>query len=241
MITSMKRLTRMSALAAALVLAAWFGHSSQGPSTTATDSTISPRTAAASTSVASPVSAHAASRLAPEPAPPAAPPPVDPGTLPQTRVLPRGDDPALATRVQALWQAIVDDRAEEALAFFFPKAAYVQLKALSNAAGDYDYRLVGYYELDVHAAHRLLGHDAANARLVGLSVPTSRAEWMWPGSEENKVPYYRVYGTRLNYTVGGKSHSVGVFSMLSWRGQWYGIHFGPWPRWERYGDVDEPR
>jgi hypothetical protein len=182
-----------------------------------------------------------ASRLGPEPAPPAAPVPVDPGTLPQTRVLPRADDPAFQTRVQALWHAVVDDQPDEALAFFFPKAAYVQLKDLSNAAGDYEYRLVGYFKLDVHAAHQLLGRDAAAAQFAGIDVPSAQAEWMWPGSEENRISYYRVYGTRLAYTLNGRRHSFGVFSMLSWRGQWYAVHFGPWPRWERHGDVDAPR
>jgi hypothetical protein len=227
----LNRLTRMSALGAAVVLAAWFGIGSRGPdgARLPTIAAGSARTAAA----AGVAHAHVPSRLAPEPAPP----PIDPGTLPQTRVLPKDDDPAFQARVRVLWQAIVDDDAAAAMPAFFPKAAYVQLKNLGNAAGDYDYRLAGYFKLDVHAAHRLLGPDAATARLVRLDVPAANAEWMWPGSEENKVAYYRVYGSRLSYTVNGKTHSLGIFSMLSWRGQWYPVHFGPWPRWERYGDV----
>ncbi|GAA2043797.1 hypothetical protein GCM10009839_53920 [Catenulispora yoronensis] len=165
---------------------------------------------------------------------------VDPGTLPQTRVLPRADQ-EFQGRLRALWQGIVDDRPEEARAFFFPKAAYVRLKDLGDAGRDYDYRLVGYFDLDVHAAHRLLGAGAGRAQLVGMAVPGGSAQWMPPGSEENKIPYYRVYGSRVEYMLDGKPHSFGVFSMLSWRGQWYAVHFGPWPRWERYGDVLQPR
>lgn len=180
------------------------------------------------------------SRLAPEPAAPAAPS-VDPGTLPQTRALPSSADPEFQSRLRALWQGIVDDDPQEAHPFFFPKAAYIQLKALSNAAGDYDHRLLGYYDLDVHAAHRLLGAGAQRAQLVGIDVPAADAEWMWPGSEENKVPYYRLYGSRVRYTLDGQPHSFGIFSLLSWRGQWYAVHFGPWPRWQRYGDVLQAR
>uniref|UniRef100_UPI0018920DCE hypothetical protein n=1 Tax=Catenulispora pinisilvae TaxID=2705253 RepID=UPI0018920DCE len=176
----------------------------------------------------------------PDPAPPA-PPAIDPGTLPQTRALPSSTDPQFQTRLHALWQGIVDDNPQEAQPFFFPKTAYIQLKALWNAGGDYDYRLLGYFNLDVHAAHRLLGAGAQRAQLVGIDVPAADAEWMPPGSEENKISYYRLYGTRVRYTLDGQSHSFGVFSLLSWRGQWYAIHFGPWPRWERYGDVLQPR
>jgi hypothetical protein len=168
------------------------------------------------------------------------PPPPDPGTLPQTTALPRSDDPAFQSRVQTLWQAIVDDDPASALPVFFPQGAYVQVKAIDNAVGDYRYRLVGYFELDVHAAHEMLGADAARAKLIGADVPTSDAEWMWPGSEENKVSYFRVYGTRVRYQVGGETKSFGIFSLLSWRGQWYVVHFGPWPRWVRVGAVDDP-
>jgi hypothetical protein len=171
----------------------------------------------------------------------ARPPALDPGALPQTRALPSSADQQFQSRLHALWQGIVDDDPQEAHPFFFPKTAYVQLKALWNAAGDYDHRLLGYFDLDVHAAHRLLGAGAQRARLVGIDVPTGAAEWMTPGSEENKIPYYRLYGSRVRYTLDGASHSFGVFSLLSWRGQWYAVHFGPWPRWERYGDVFQAR
>ena len=220
--------SRLGVLGAVVVLAAWRGHGSTvSPATHAASATR--LAAAGSAAVAYP---HRQSRLAPEPAPV-----VDPGTLPQTRVLPSTDDPTFQDRVRALWQGIVDDQPEEAHAFFFPKTAYVQLKALANAAADFDYRLLAYYDLDVHAAHRLLGPDPTSARLVGVEVPAAAAEWMWPGSEENRLSYYRVYGSRLTYTLAGQRHSFGIFSLLSWRGQWYAVHFGQWPRGRGYGDL----
>jgi hypothetical protein len=242
----MTRSVRIGALAAVVVLAAVCGQ--QAGDAWSAGWARSRSAPAASASAAASTGGGLAvphprlpSRLAAEPAPPPEPPAVDPGTLAQTRDLPRADDPALRTRLEALWTAVVEDRPDEALPFFFPKTAYVQLKDLGNAADDFDYRLVGYYELDVHAAHQLLSRDAPIAHLIGIEVPAGRAEWMWPGSEQNKVSYYRVYGARVVYSVDGKRHSFGVFSMLSWRGQWYAVHFGPWPRWERYGDVYDPR
>ena len=232
----MKPQSRLGVLGAVVVLAAWWGLGSRGSATPMTPmAPVAPMAPASRLAVADAATVahpHRPSRLAPEPAPV-----VDPGTLPQTHVLPRTDDATFEDRVLALWQGIVDDRPEEAHPFFFPKTAYVQLKALTNAAADYDHRLLAYYDLDVHTAHRLLGPDPASARLVGVEVPASAAEWMWPGSEENRLSYYRVYGSRLTYTIAGQRHSFGIFSLLSWRGQWYAVHFGQWPRSRGYGDV----
>jgi hypothetical protein len=240
----MSPLTRIASLVATIVLAAWagldtVGRSASRPSASGV-SVVSGSGSGSGQAASAPLHLHVPSRVAPDPAP-SAPPPVDPGTLPQTRTFPSAADQAFQSRLHALWQGIVDDDPQQAHPFFFPKAAYVQLKALSNAAADYDYRLLGYFDLDVHAAHQLLGAGAQRARLVGIDVPGGNAEWMQPGTEENKIPYYRLYGSRVRYTLDGVPHSFGVFSLLSWRGQWYAVHFGPWPRWQRYGDVMQPR
>jgi len=81
---------------------------------------------------------------------------------------------------------------------------------------------------------------AAGAEFVNVTVPTSRAVWIIPGQEQNKGPYYRVYGTRLTYWVDGKTKSFGIYSMLSWRGQWYVVHLGPNPRPADRGVVYQP-
>ena len=172
---------------------------------------------------------------------PASTPGVDPGTLPQTKTMPTDTDPQFTAGVSALWQGIVDDNPQEALPFFFPKSAYLQVKALPDPAADYQNRLIGFYNLDVHAAHRLLGADAKDAKLVGVSVPAKAAQWILPGAEANKLSYYRVYGSRLTYTVNGKTKSFGLFSLISWRGEWYLVHFGPNPRPQAIGMIYQPR
>jgi hypothetical protein len=164
----------------------------------------------------------------------------DPGVLLQTHVLPSADDPAFVAHTKALWNAIVADDPSLALPFFFPRAAYVQLKALPDAAADYRNRLVAFFDLDIHAAHALLGPGAATASLVAVEVPPTGAVWVLPGEEQNKVSYYRVYGTRLVYTDNARTRSFGIFSMLSWRGQWYVIHLGPNPRPASRGFVYQP-
>ncbi|HEY3870572.1 MAG TPA: hypothetical protein VGM10_19565 [Actinocrinis sp.] len=164
----------------------------------------------------------------------------DPGTLPQTMVLPSTDDPWFRAGVQALWQAIVHDDPAPAHGFFFPLAAYRQVKAIPDAAGDYRNRLLAWYDLDIKAAHDQLGPDAANAKLVDVQVPAGQAQWITPGTEFNKGSYYRLLGTRLVYQVDGHTASFGIFSLISWRGEWYVVHLGPSTRSATSGIVYQP-
>jgi hypothetical protein len=158
-----------------------------------------------------------------------APPPstttttVDPGTLPQTMDQPTTTDPQFAADVQSFWQAIVTDNPTVAMPFFFPLSAYLQVKAISNPASDWQQRLVGAYQQDIHALHASLGAGAPTAQLAGIDVP-SGAQWVLPGAEYNKLPYWRIYGTTVRYTVGGRPGSFRIASMISWRGHWYIVH-----------------
>jgi hypothetical protein len=164
----------------------------------------------------------------------------DPGTLAQTHDLPSPADPSFALRIGDLWQAIVTGDSTIASPAFFPESAYLQTKAGGKNAADWRYRLLSMYRLDIGAAHALLGPDAPGAEFVSVSVPTARAAWVTPGQEQNKGPYYRVYGTRLTYWLDGRTRSFGIYSMISWRGQWYVVHLGPNPRTVNRGLVYQP-
>jgi hypothetical protein len=148
----------------------------------------------------------------------------DPESLPQTTARPSGSDPQFAKRMRALWAAIVaGDTA--AGSSFFPLGAYLQVKAINNPAADYRNRLIGLYDLDIRALHRRVG---SGATLLGVDVPDRSATWVTPGQEDNKGSYWRVYQTRVRYrTAAGKEGSFGIFSLISWRGQWYIVHLGP--------------
>ena len=180
-----------------------------------------------------PSPAPSTSTSSPSPTPSTA----DPGLLPQTHALPSPDDPLFQAGVQDLWQAIVTDNPTTALPFFFPETAYLQVKAISNPSADYQNRLVDWYRLDIGAAHTLLGSDASSAKFVRVTVPTAQAVWIVPGVEYNKGSYYRVYGTRLYYQVGGRTKSIGIYSLISWRGEWYVVHLGPSTRSANRGIV----
>jgi hypothetical protein len=148
---------------------------------------------------------------------------VDPGTLPQTRARPSGTDPAFLARMNLLWQAIVTGDPSVAVPAFFPEPAYLQVKAISNADADWHQRLLRLYDADIARLHaRVTGQPAT---LVSIDVPDAAATWVLPGAEYNKGSYWRVYGTVAHYTVSGRAATFPVQSLISWRGQWYVVHF----------------
>jgi hypothetical protein len=151
---------------------------------------------------------------------------VDPGALPQTDERPSASGPTFTADVQGLWQAVQQDRPELAMPFFFPKAAYLQVKAISDPATDYGQRLIADYEEDIHTLHAQLGAGAGDAQFGTIDVPDAQAVVVQPGEESNKLSYWRVYGTALHYTEDGQEGSFPVTSLISWRGQWYVVHLG---------------
>jgi len=170
------------------------------------------------------MAATAAPSLAPPPLPSASAP--DPSLLPQTHDHPLASGAAFEARVAALWAGVVADDPEKAMPFFFPLGAYQQVKDVSDPATDWKRRLVAAYGRDVHALHARLGTDGARATFAGLEVPDAHARWVDPGEEYNKLGYFRVFGSRLRYTVDGEKRSFEVKSLISWRGEWYVVHLG---------------
>jgi hypothetical protein len=182
----------------------------------------SPTTTTTSTTHAAPTTTAVSTTTVPTTTAPAS----DPGALPQTDEQPTASGATFTAGVDGLWEAIKQDRPELGLPFFFPKSAYLQVKAIGDPAGDYQNRLIANFEDDVHTLHAQLGANAANAKFVGITVPNDQAVFVQPGEESNKGSYWRVYGTTLQYELDGQTGSFPVTSLISWRGQWYVVHLG---------------
>src|SRR5215472_15008156 len=173
----------------------------------------------------------------PKPAPSALP--VDPGAgrLPQTQTLPTTKTVAFRSLVHDLWLAVTTGKAKYALPAFFPEAAYKQVKAIPYPDSDWQYRLWYDFTLDVAAVHPLLGK---NAKLVKVIVLDEYAAWIPPGACYKSIGYWHMPGSRVVYRQNGQVRSFGIASMISWRGDWYVIHFGAVLRSGSYGEVDDP-
>jgi len=197
---------------------------------------------------ASPASTRVSTAPAASPSSPATAParplgslPVAPGqgSLAQTRTRPNTHGRAFRAMVSDLWLAVRTGRPSLARPAFFPLAAYKQVKAIYDAAGDWRTRLWLDFRLDVRAAHRLLGTHPRAARLVRVIVPLADAAWIDPGVCYNKVGYWHVAGPRVVYRMHGRVRSFGIASLISWRGVWYVVHFGGVTR-PAAGMVDAP-
>ena len=156
--------------------------------------------------------------------------PLDVGALPPTRDRPNSSDPAFLARMSLLVQAVATGDVSVGLPAFFPRQAYVQVKAVRNPAADWKDRLVALYNADISGLHASLGASASSIQLSGVDVPDGAAQWLGPGAEYNKLGYWRVLNTRVRYTGSSGEGSFIVISLISWRGQWYVVHFRTPPR-----------
>ena len=171
---------------------------------------------------------------------PASKPKPNPGSLPQTDQLPSAGTAQFHAEMAALWSGVAGDSLQAAMTAFFPEGAYAQVKAIADPQADYMSRLVGDYQLDLGAAHALLGSEPRAATLVGVDVPESYAHWVSPGACYNRIGYYEVPNARVVYRQQGVVRSFGIASMISWRGVWYVVHLGAVLRPSAAGVVDDP-
>jgi len=177
----------------------------------------------------------------PKPRPPAQAQalPVDPGAgaRPQTRQFPSTRSKAFRNAMTDVWLAVTTGSPGFGRPAFFPETAYAKVKAVGNPEADWTGRLWLDFELDVRAAHRVVG---SQARLLRVDIaPSSEAAWVPPGYCYNYVGYWHINGTRLVYDAGGQERSIGIASLISWRGVWYVVHFGGVIR-PAVGIVDDP-
>ena len=145
--------------------------------------------------------------------------------LPQTDEHPAVGSASFQKRVALVARAIQSGDPEPALSAFFPLLAYQQVKDVAKPERDYKFRLLANFKRDVLEYHHALGADAASAKFDGITVSEKDAKWMAPGSEGNRVGYFRVLRSRLRFTLPtGRSRELELTSLISWRGEWYVVH-----------------
>jgi hypothetical protein len=219
-------------LLSAVLAAACSKQTASGPSEAAAATRAAGPTPSSSTSIGPTRSASAWPVILPVP--------VARAGLHQTRNRPAANSPVFHAEMTDLWAAVVTGRPKLGLSAFFPLVAYEQVKAVADPAADWQNRLVAEFNLDVAAAHELIGQRARHAALLRVIVPEAQASWIDPGVCYNGVGYWHVAGARLVYRVGGRERSIGIASLISWRGRWYVVHFGAVLRTTSGGVVDQP-
>jgi hypothetical protein len=149
----------------------------------------------------------------------------DAGTAAQrgTQVAPAAWPPAgdLAQRAQRLFEAVVRDDPAYAEPVFFPRDAFLKVKAMQNPGRYYD-RLHARFVADIHALHRTLP-ELAQARFERL-VLVRRGGLVKPGEEGNHLPYWASRHAYLEYRVGKQLRRFEVRVLITWEERWYVIH-----------------
>ena len=144
---------------------------------------------------------------------------------PQTEDRPQSDDPSLQARIEALCAAIIEGNPEKAHSAFFPIVAYRQVKAVADPDRDYKLRLLRHFDRDIVEYNHRIAKRRAPVRCKGIRIPQAQARWMKPGSEYNRIGYFRVLRSQLDLTDGDENTTtLEVTSLISWRGQWYVVH-----------------
>lgn len=129
-------------------------------------------------------------------------------------------EPAQA-QARALFEAIVHDDPARAASFFFPREAFVLVKAMAKPERYYD-RLRARFEQDIHTLHAQT-KDLAEASFERLEL-TRRGGWVKPGEEGNRLPYWAARHAFLHYRVGKEARKLEVRVLISWDNRWYVIH-----------------
>jgi hypothetical protein len=183
-----------------------------------------------------PAQARTATRTPAKPsALPVAPP--DAGAEPQTATQPQTSSLAFRNAIHDIWLAVTTGNPDYALPAFFPEKAYEQVKAIAAPDFDWKDRLWLDFTLDLAAVHQLV---KPAARLSSVIMPAQYYQWIPPGACYNNDGYWHAPGARVVYEEGGVTHSFGIASFISWRGDWYLIHLGAVVRDGAYGIVDDP-
>lgn len=164
---------------------------------------------------------------------------IDPGLLPQTNTRPTSNSSALRLSMEDLFNGINQDSISLALPSFFTLDSYLSVKSLKDDAYDYAARLITHFALDIEAAHSYIT-SRGTPTYSGFYIPKSSVHYVSPGECYNRLGYWMVPDARILYSVNGKTYSIGIASLISWRGTWYVVHLGAINRNNEVGIVDAP-
>ena len=147
------------------------------------------------------------------------------GAIGKDAAAPALSRPAVDGRVQALgaelFAAVVKDDPALAEQTFFPRDAFLQVKAMQNPGRYWD-RLHARFAHDIHALHAATP-GLAHASFDRLEL-VKRGGLVQPGQEGNRLPYWASRHSKLHFRVGGQPKSFEVRVLISWQDRWYVIH-----------------
>ena len=134
---------------------------------------------------------------------------------------PRPPAAEVDAKIRALFEAIVADDPSLAADAFFPRAAFLLVKAMAKPQNYYD-KLRKRFDVDIHTLHRELP-GIAHAEFDHFEL-AQRGGFVAPNEEGNRLPYWASRHSRLHYRVGQVVQSFEVRVLITWDDHWYVIH-----------------
>jgi hypothetical protein len=124
-------------------------------------------------------------------------------------------------KAERLFEAIVRDEPARAADFFFPRDAFLQVKATAEPGRYFD-KLRTRFDDDIHALHA--AHpELARAKYLRFEL-VKRGGWVKVGEEGNNLPYWVSRHSWLHYEVDGKPAKLEVRVLITWDDHWYITH-----------------
>ncbi|MFT3927886.1 MAG: hypothetical protein QM778_35490 [Myxococcales bacterium] len=137
------------------------------------------------------------------------------------QVPPRPPVESAQAHAKLLFDAIVHDEPARAAEFFFPRDAFLLVKAMQKPERYWD-KLRARFDQDIHALHHNTP-DLDKAEFERLEL-TRRGGWVKPGEEGNHLPYWAARHAWLHYRVGKQKRKLEVRVLITWDDRWYVIH-----------------
>ncbi len=144
--------------------------------------------------------------------------PLDAGPSPDEAIPPSttGD---LTTRGKHLLEALAHDTPELATDIVFPRDAYSLSRDSSDPSKQWDKKITGAFQKDVHTLHKRL-KIPQTAQFLSLEIGHSVTQ-ITPKKKEWKKSLWRVHHSKLSFMSDGKLQRLEIEEMTSWRGAWY--------------------
>ncbi len=142
-----------------------------------------------------------------------------PDSGPAVDALPPSPSDDLTTRARHLLEAIAKDDPSLATDIVFPRDAYVVAKDAADPGKQWDDKVSGAFQKQVHLLHRRTsGIERAQWTSFEMGVPIGQVV---PKKRDMKVALWHVRHCRLNFTIDGKASRFDLAELISWRGAWY--------------------
>jgi hypothetical protein len=137
--------------------------------------------------------------------------------------LPAAASDELTARAKHLFEAVVRDNADLGTDMVFPRDAYIAAHDSADPGKAWDSKILGAFRRSVHTLHKRNARGALleeGAQFVSFELGHAVLE-ITPKRKEWKRPLWRVHGSKINYTLDGKTQRLEINEMTSWRGAWY--------------------